>query len=192
MLSLTCIKWSYQFLLKLLSSKQLWNCTISGWSRPTRCNGWTWAQRWRGRLVHHHWPSISNVCLNDLTKGFVGQGLQGPRGITGLPGPKGDAVSIISVSNTMTMLHFLLGSFYYSHQGLPGVDGREGIPGMPGSKVNFLQLRIIMIKYVLQSDLPHCLFCRQGGIGKPGLPGEGGPQGLPVSLTPKLSSAHRV
>lgn len=80
-----------------------------------------------------------NVCFSGVwINSFIPQGVQGPRGITGLPGPKGDAVSVLSTSGTDINHHVqicCLQTAYLSHQGLPGVDGREGIPGMPGAKV---------------------------------------------------------
>lgn len=86
-------------------------------------------------------------------------------------------------------------AFY--HQGLPGVDGREGIPGMPGAKVEshfyyFIYktstIKCLAVRSSISFTFSLSVFL-QGGLGKPGVPGEVGLQGLPVSMTfdPRLS-----
>lgn len=131
----------------------------------------------------------------------VVQGIQGKRGITGVPGPKGEAVSVWSMMmnksfNVQIQCELILVyAFYY--QGLPGPDGREGIPGMPGAKVEhhscyfiYKTSTFITLKCVgylaVWSSIRFCFSLSvslQGDIGKAGVPGEVGLQGLPVSVT---------
>lgn len=85
-------------------------------------------------------------------------------------------------------------------QGIPGRDGKDGTQGLDGEKVRCplsgYSLLLCVNEFGMACDSDHFALCCQGDAGRGGVPGEKGPNGLPVStlkfLWLSVSSCQRA
>lgn len=85
----------------------------------------------------------------------------------------------------MMTVRFSYNNAFCGSQGIPGRDGKDGTQGLDGEKVIVFCLDTSRLSFSVSnnSDADSVCLCSQGDAGRPGVPGEKGPNGLPVRIT---------